>query len=353
MVRLLALVLVLSTGAARADPQSLADALVAQGVPAAGVGLYAGGRTECAVAGVRALGRDTPVEVDDLWHIGSLTKSMTATLAARLVVRGRIRWDSTVGEVFGSGLPGLDPRAREITLIQLLSHRAGLPQNISAAEIAGLILRHRRASIRTQRLAFANAALSHPPRTRPGSAFAYSNAGYIVAGAMLEAVTGESWERLMAREVFRPLGLTSAGFGPPGTRGRLDQPRGHRVRLTGGLRAIEPGPTADNPPAAGPAGTVHMSLCDLVRYGAAHARMPRDYLPASAWAVLHRSQGDRYALGWVSRRGRLWHDGSNTMWYAQIAVWTDRGRAAVVVTNDGREAELTGPVLQILEALGR
>jgi hypothetical protein len=154
-------------------------------------------------------------------------------------------------------------------------------------------------------------------------------------------------------EVFRPLGLISAGFGPPGTPRRLDQPRGHRARLTGGVRPVEPGPYADNPPAAGPAGTAHLSVCDLLHYAAAHAEMPRDYLPASVWAMLHASQGNRYALGWVTGNGHLWHDGSNTLWYAQIAVWPGRHRAAVIVTNDGREERWTGSVRQLLDELAR
>ena len=65
------------------------------------------------------------------------------------------------------------------------------------------------------------------PSARPGTSI-YSNVGYALAGLMAEQVTGHSWEDLMRKRVFEPLGMLSAGFGPPGHAGRVDQPWGHQ-----------------------------------------------------------------------------------------------------------------------------
>ena len=82
-----------------------------------------------------------------------------------------------------------------------------------------------------------------------------------IAGAMLEKLTGTPWETLMTNRLFRPLRMSSAGFGPPGTLGQVDEPWGH-IRTFGRNRPDQD----DNPPAIGPAGTVHCSLDDLARY---------------------------------------------------------------------------------------
>lgn len=350
---LLSLCLVAGPAGAEASvPAALADSLVAAGSPGAGVALAVGGaEPACAVAGLRALGEPAAVEPGDLWHIGSVTKPMTATLAARLVTQGRIGWDATAGEVLGERVPEMHPAVRAITLEQLLSHRAGLPGNIGPLLSLRLILGQGRAAPAEQRQAYVASILDDAPETPPGTAYRYSNAGYTVAGAMLEAAAGRPWEQLLREEVFGPLGLASAGFGPPGAEGAADQPRGHRDRLIGGLAPVEPGRFADNPAAMGPAGTVHVSLCDLARFAAAHATMPEDYLPAAAWEALHRPRGDGYALGWiVHESGRLQHAGSNRYWLARVVVWPGR-RAAAMVVNDGRLDLMLPEFDRVTEAL--
>ncbi len=339
-------------GAAEVDPAELAGSLVAAGSPGAGVAVVDVGQAPvCGVAGIRSLDAAAAIEPGDLWHVGSVTKAMTATLAARLVVQGRIGWDTTVAEVLGDVAPGMHAAVREITLDQLLSHRAGLPENIGMLLSLRLILGQGRADPAEQRRTYVAAILDDPPKTKPGTAFRYSNAGYTVAGAMLEAVTGRSWEALMQDEVFGPLGLTSAGFGAPGTPGATDQPLGHRDRLIGGLAPVEPGRFADNAAAMGPAGTVHLSLCDLVRFAAVHAAMPADYLPPGVWETLHRPHGDGHALGWiVHESGRLQHAGSNRYWLARVVVWPDR-RAAAMVVNDGRIGLMLSEFDRVTEAL--
>jgi CubicO group peptidase (beta-lactamase class C family) len=158
----------------------------------------------------------------------------------------------------------------------------------------------------------------------------------------------------MAQYVFGPLGMTSAGFGPPGTPGATDQPWGH---ASDGCRPVPPGPAADNPPVIGPAGTVHSSLRDWAAFASLHLRGARGevglLLRPETFQQLHRpmpgnytAEGRLYAHGWVvaqwARAGgtALAHVGTNTMWYAVIWVAPARDVAFLAATNCGGDGAL-------------
>jgi len=284
--------------------------------------------------GVRRLGDDTPVTPGDLWHIGSITKSFTSLLVAKYVERGEMSWTSTLGDLLG-------PRAGKfapVTLSQLLSHRAGLPANALPAMMATVAQGSPTVDVQRQRVI--DAVLATDPTAAPGAAFLYSNLGYIVAGAMLEAKTKKPWEDLVRDEVLLPLGLASAGQGPPGARDLLTQPRGHRRASSGTLTPVEPGVGADNPPYLGPAGRLHMTVGDLARWGQAHLRGERGQdgiVKADTFRRLHQPESGAYAMGWVSQttpdRRVIWHNGSNTLWYAIVAFDAAADRGVVIVTN--------------------
>ncbi len=318
---------------AAADLAGLAARLAAHPtVPGAAVGWGTADDSALAVAGLRRAGEAAEVAEGDLWHIGSLTKSMTATLAARMVEAGRIGWDSRIGEVLGDAHPGMSDAWRQVTLEDLLRHASGMRAN------PGLLARLRQGDV--PRADYVAAMLAGGP-VGPQGGFLYSNAGYVVAGAMLEAVGGAPWEELVAAEVFGPLGMTSAGVGPP----EGDQPQGHRGGVFGGLRPVPPGPRADNIPALGPAGRVHLSAGDMLAYLRAHLVGDPGYLSAESWARLHRAEGPGdYALGWVDLDGVLRHSGSNTMWFAQMRLYRAEGVAVFVAVNSAVLQEVRGPV---------
>jgi CubicO group peptidase (beta-lactamase class C family) len=152
---------------------------------------------------------------------------------------------------------------------------------------------------------------------------------------MLEMQTDDSWENLMRHRLFEPLGMTSAGFGPPLP---LPQPQGHRKRVPIGV-----GPGADNPAVLGPAGTVHASLEDWGKFISLHLIGPSDgseLLPRASFARMHApAPGTDYAMGWVSVE-RPWggrvvtHSGSNGSWYAVVWAAPEQGFAVLVATNE-------------------
>lgn len=334
--------LVLAGSVVAGEPAEwLSEAREQTGAPAMGlVAFDRSGVQTLVVDGERATGSGVPVAKDDPWHLGSNTKAMTALLVALLAERGAIDWDDRLGEVLGGAIGDMHPGWRAIDYEQLLGHCSGLPANAGRWTSLRLLGDETRDD-RADRLVYLAGLLEAAPEATPGERFAYSNAGYVAVGAMLEASTGEDWKTLMRREIFEPLGLDSAGFGPPGVKHRMDAPRGHASGLLGGLNAAEPGATADNPPALNPAGRVHMNLED---YASLLGEFLRGLdgrgklLGADGYArLVEPGCSDDYALGWgLAEDGSLVHNGSNTMWFVRARLWPEAGKGVAVVSNDGR-----------------
>lgn len=330
---------------ASAGPQ-LADRLLqTSGAPGAGVATWNGDSIAISVAGHRKADGASVME-GDLWHIGSNTKAMTAALAARLVEAGALAWDDTVGGVLGDAIT-IHPSYADVTLEELLSHRSGLPANEPMWRSAKALFFPSSAPLSQQRLRYAAAILRKPMGGVRGT-FLYSNAGYVIAGAMIESRSGQSWEEAMRMHVFTPLGLNTAGFGPP----QGDQPEGHSLDGNG-CTPMGQDIEADNPAYLGPAGTIHLSLADQMTWLIANATARSDFLSRESWDRLHRPIGD-YALGWGAlANGRLGHSGSNNMWYSVVIFQSDPPFAIVLNTNCGtREGseQMAGEMLETFPA---
>lgn len=352
------------------DVRDLRDVLAPirekSGVPSlAAVAIRDGSIVAQGCVGVRAAGGAEEATINDKFHLGSCTKSMTATMIARLVDRGTMRWDMTLAEVFPERVTLIHEGFRGVRLDQLLTNRGGLPRE--APDDLWAKLWTRQGTPTEQRLQLLDGVCAAAPAYEPGMKFVYSNQCFAVAGAMAERASGRAWEDLMRELLFEPLGITSAGFGAPGSSDVVDQPRGHRGSAPD-FKAVVPGNEADNPPAIGPAGTVHMNLPDWARYIALHARADHALLddkpaddPAfglvskSSMAKLHQAidgEGDGvrnsdnsgYAMGWgVGERpwahGRvLTHSGSNTMWFCVVWIAPKRDFAVLIATNAGGDA---------------
>jgi CubicO group peptidase (beta-lactamase class C family) len=303
-------------------------------VPAMAAAVVTGDGLKFAGAvGVRERGTKIPVGIDDLWHLGSDGKAMTSTLIARLVERGQLKWDSTLAEVFPDIAPQMNPAFQQVTLLQLLSHRAGLPANLNLPDYLGN-------DTQSLRLRAVRRELAKAPQSTPGSTFAYSNVGYIIAGAVVEKITGKSWEQAVTDEVFDPLQMQSAGFGGTGTPGQIDQPWPHTAD---GQPAPSNGPAMDNPPVMGPAGRVHCSIQDWARFIQDQLRGARGesalLKPESYQTLQTPPFGGDYALGWiVAQRGwaggkALNHGGDNTMNFSNVWIAPARNFAILVCVN--------------------
>lgn len=328
-----------------ADLNSLLETIRARhDLPALGGAIVAHGQlVAIGAVGVRAKGSDEKVTIEDRWHLGSCTKAMTATLIGMLVEQGKLKWDTTIADVFPELRERMHADYRTVTLEQLLSHRSGAPTDLTANGLWGSLWRFR-GSPTEARLALLEGVITQPPAYPPGTKFQYANAGYAIAGAMAERVTGKPWEELMQRLLFEPLGMKNVGFGAPGTADAVDQPRGHRGK-DADITPVPPGFGADNPVAIGPAGIVHASLADWARFIALHvagekadAAGPHLLRPETMQRLHKPIEGQEYALGWaVTKRpwgGRvLNHNGSNTIWYCVTWLAPDKDFAVIVTCN--------------------
>jgi CubicO group peptidase (beta-lactamase class C family) len=345
------LVAALACGPAQADEslssvleRRLAAASEAHPVPAIAAMERKDDRPDVAAAvGLRALGQPDLVTTDDEWHIGSDTQTFTATLIGILADEHQLSFDQTLVEALPEIADDIHPAYRRVTVAQLLSHTAGLPPLADPAELGAFmrVVSTAVPGVTAQRLAAAHAYLSRPPVAPPGS-FRYSNLGYVIAGAIAEARTGRSWEELVRERIWQPLGITNAGFGPPGLPGRFDQPHGHR-EIDGYLVPIDPiEPEADAPPALGPAGAIHITLDGWMRFAQdqLEGSLGRGrLLKPATYRRLQTPVSGNQALGWGAASApdgsprALAHTGSNGNWLAEIRILPREGAILLVTIN--------------------
>jgi CubicO group peptidase (beta-lactamase class C family) len=295
-----------------------------------------------AVVGVRKYGTDTPATLDDQFHLGSDTKAMTATILAMLVEQGKLSWDMTLAQCLPELAATMDSAYRNVTLEQLLAHRAGFTDDSWPNGETFLSLHNWPGSPSEQRWRCARMILQEPPaKSHPGS-FLYSNRSYAIAGVIAERITGISWEDLMRQWLFVPLDMDSCGFGSMGTPGKVDEPWQH-ILQGGRHQPIEPGPLSDNPDVIAPAGLVHCSIGDWAKFIQAHLRGEKGepgILQPETFRKLHTATYGDYGFGWIvaqrSWGGRvLTHAGSNNQNYAVVWMAPMHDFAVLVATNQG------------------
>lgn len=330
-----------AANAAAAEPDLHLDALLAEtGAPAVAFAVVTkDGVLRQEAAGVRHLGAPDKVTIHDLWHIGSNTKAMTAAMYGKLVEKKRAAWGAAVPSLFAD--LKTDPAWAAITIEDLLSHRAGISDPPVMA--IGWLMRAQgdKRPVAEQRTELAAQVFGAAPHGKPGM-FEYSNVGVILAGAAIERIVRTSWEEAITRELFKPLGMASAGFGAP----TGAQPWGHLGNTPGHLTPVDPAGVADNPPALGPAGRVRLTLADYAKFARLFLTQGGGYLtPATITHLTTPRPGDGqpYALGWA-QADRPWakglvlaHEGSNTMWHAVTIIAPARGLAFLTACNAGPE----------------
>ena len=306
--------------------------------------------------GTRRTGTKTPVTVNDRFHLGSDTKAMTALLAAMYVEEGKLRWRSTVAEVFPKLVAKMDSRLQRVTLEQILSHTSGIPSDNDAFKNVVIRSVRQDGNLDDLRYWLVGQWCTQPLESKPGTKFAYANMGYTLVGAMVERVAGKTWDELITERIFTPLGLRTAGLGPQASPGKVDAPLGHQI-VDGKIKAFLAGPDADVPLIIGPAGIAHMSILDFARWAAWNAgegkrgpllvrpetlrklHTPVVSMPTMKDPVPGRPPGGRYGLGWGelpvawAPRPLLYHGGSNGKNLAHIWLDTKRDYAMVTATN--------------------
>jgi CubicO group peptidase (beta-lactamase class C family) len=253
--------------------------------------------------------------VDTQFNVASLGKMFTGVAVAQLVQQGRVRFDAPVGRY----VPGLPSRiGKRITVGQLLDHTSGLGDYFADPGYDALRPRLRTLAdylplIVQERLAF-----------RPGMRFGYSNSGFILAGLVVERVSGERFDAYLRRHVWRAAGMT-------------------HTSCTGGLRAgravgyTDAGGTntAGLPPNGTSAGGCYSTAADLFRF--AHALVTHRLLDRALTKAVTTSHvaapGGGYGYGFGIRNGVLWHNGGAPGVAAELDVDPRTGLELVILEN--------------------
>lgn len=312
----------------------LQQALADRSVPAMAILVIRDGKIDAqAQAGVRANDGHDAVSKDDVWNIGSDGKAMTVTLIARLVERGVLSWDAPLSSMLPALSENMRAEYRDVNLMDLLAHRAGLPPNPDEDWINSTYTDTR--ALPLLRLEYARRALADAPVAAPRGQSHYSNSGAMIAAAIAEHVTGKTYEVLMQEEVFGPLGMQAA-FGPTVRGQNLGHKEGKPIA----------GLMASNPLMMAPDGEINLSMGDWAKFALDQLQGEQGkgkLLKQETYVFMHTAQGEtNAALGWgvmhfppQSPQRVLTHLGSNGYWHALIALAPGSGDGLLIAANAG------------------
>lgn len=316
-----------------ADLSALLETLRAkQGLPGIAAAAVRGDRLVAeGVAGVRRIGTDDKITLDDRFSIASCTKRMTGLMVCRVIDTGKLAFDTALEEA----LPGVKMRDdyRRVTVAQLLDFTGGIQPYTMIRGPGGWAegLRGLSGTPAQQREQFARRLLQEEPVVKPGTQKRYSNASYALAAFVASRRTRRTWEALMEEEVFKPLGMVRAGFGRPRSQERAHEPWRHFKRGKGYVP--EPDSEDLKVEALAAAGDVHCSIRDFAKFAAYElaAAQGKDRLlkPATAarWQKLTRGEA-------AADRPLQFFGGAPHI-SAGYAAWPSENLAVVVAVNGG------------------
>ncbi|WP_114952055.1 serine hydrolase [Sphingosinicella terrae] len=368
--------IVLATPAAAAPPEGFAERVEAlrerSGAPGFTVAIVENGEVTMARGfGVTDLANPAPVTADTNFAIGSVSKAFTTTALALLVDEGRIGWDDKVID----HMPEFrmhDPWVtREMTVRDLLVHRSGL--GLGAGDLLFVPRSNLTRAEIVERLA------NIPPETSFRSDYAYDNILYMVAGRLIERVSGMSWERFMRERVLLPAGMRRATVDNAERGNRRGNAHPH-ARLDGAIRGLGTMERlADDvvvPQVAAPAGGIAASANDMARWirlQLAQGDLPGEarlfseaasrelfrpvvLMPAGALpAPLGETQPlfNTYALGWNVRdyRGEriVMHGGGVFGSITRLVLIPERNVGFYIATNSEESGLLAGLTFELLD----
>ncbi|WP_040806760.1 serine hydrolase domain-containing protein [Nocardia concava] len=279
--------------------------------------------------------RDThaPMTGDARFRIGSMTKIFVATVVLQLVGEGRLDLDAPVerylpGVVRGDGYDGHD-----ITVRQLLQHTSGLPDYVDFLDLTQITTSP---ATHHDPMELVRLALAQPRTFAPGTGWHYSNTGYLLAGMIIDKVTGHPYAEEIDSRIIRPLALTDTLV--PG-----DDQEIPGTHSQGYLKSADSmvDITRFNPTVAGASGAMISTASDLNRFldALVNGRLLR---PAELQAMMTTrptgdSDGSAYGLGLISTPlpcgGSYWNHDGGTPGFRSLGGATSDGRTATAMAN--------------------
>lgn len=288
------------------------------------------------------VGSGKPIETTHLFQIGSLGKSYTALMAAKCVEAGWINWDTNILSVFPTWQEDMHPAYTNITLADLISHNTNLqPSNAHQTHVdkktGNLVyedIPNFPGTTYERRREFSKYAVSLEPIETEG--MNYRNAGYVIAGCMLEEVTGKPWE-ILAQELASEMGM-EIKFERPN---RIDpsQPWGHRLIHANRLQPVASSDLEKyNDPLFSPAGNISVNILDFSNYVRQFMEGLNEVdgvVKAETYKYLLMGS-EPYAMGWYNdftTDSIFYHYGSEGTFYCHMMIFADLNAAIIIFTN--------------------
>jgi D-alanyl-D-alanine carboxypeptidase len=334
----------------RPQLQGALDAVVAAGAPGVLGLVHDQEGTWAGASGLANLDDGSDMTPDLRFRIASVTKPFVATVALQLVAERRLSLDDTVE----GWLPGIVPGGQQITVRQLLAHTSGVPDYVEP-----LVLRlltsaefRRRTWEPAELVAYGT---SRPPTFSPGTAWSYSNTGYLLLGMIVEEVTGAPISEEIEQRLLDPLGLDTTAFPVDDPRIGGDHAHGYELALDPeGTPLGEPlDYTELDPSIAGAAGAMVSTAEDLADFQRAllgGALLPPELLAEMKTPVAGSPPELPYGLGvgWLATScGRLVGHTGGIFGFSTFAFSSEDGhRQAIMMVNVGvfMPPTLAGPI---------
>jgi len=288
---------------------------------------------EIAALGKHSIDLPDTATLNDRFHIGSNTKAMTAFIIAKYVEEGKLQWTTKFFDVFPEWKENSKPEYANITLQDLLSHRAGIQpfQGENDPEIPNF-----KGTNQEKREQFGRFVLTlEPVFSDEQNPFIYSNAGYTLATLMLEKRTGKSWEQLVDKVFNEDLKL-NVKFSWPENQKQKDT-WGHRYE-NGKLIPV-PSTVNYHLDYTEPAGDINIKLNDYIKFiqlNLQGLKGENNYLKADTYKFIHKGI-ENYSIGWfnIYENGKEFstHSGTAGTYYSLVQIDRINGKAYIIFTN--------------------
>jgi D-alanyl-D-alanine carboxypeptidase len=341
-----------------ANKQSLREAAeairVVRGVPGMAYAVVSKDSIiEFQVLGYRVFKSKDSIERNDRFNIGTNTAALTAYIAARLVEVGKINWTTQLLQIFPAFSNKTFPVYRSIRFQDLLSSRTRIQAFMDMRD--WFKIPETKGNIVAKRRAFTYWMLQRKPNMEnfQQKKIVFSLAGYVMAAAMMEKVTGKSWEDLVTEYVRKPMNISVRYSWP----NRMDQaaPAGHWYQ-GGSFHSEDPDTWVKVHPVLYPGQGISISMPDYVKFMQTCLRglaTGKSQLSQAGFEFLFFGMPD-YAMGWNNGsfhdQSFAFHEGLSLLFNCRTEILKEKGRAIIVMGNSG-DKDGRGAVLDITHLL--
>ncbi len=310
-------------------------------VPGAALGILHDGVVSEFATGVINLNTGVEVTTDTLFQIGSVTKVYTATVIMQLVDEGLVTLDEPVRAYLPAFKVADADVSERVTLRHLLSHQSGIDGDYFEDFGRGDDCLERYVD------SLATVQQTHPL----GATMSYCNAGFAIAGRLIEVVTGTQWDQAMRERLFTPLGLQKTNTLP-------EEALLHRTAV--GHMAPKPGADPEVasrwllPRVGGPMGIINSTVGDVLTFAKMHMDGGGELLSEASVKAMQEPQveipnphalGSHWGVGWIlftwSGRRSYGHDGNTLGQSAVLRVAPDANLAVAILMNGGETARVS------------